>query len=309
MSELLYEKIMKGDWINRGPNGDAIVDNESLLDSMDNCEVIKINNVADYYWKSKQTYWSYETDFPNVAPPFNKFFMEFTIPQEICTHDRGFTDSLITKGMKYGSFFTSKKIEDDENIKWFYNVLHFAAGTNVFLYPAASVMAVSSEGNIIEYDYKFDGKSIEKTFVATMIGEQGKSLNDIFFGDLTSAISQVFLFPELLAISFMHCKNVNVIENKPSRIPGIRNRHKPKITYKTLEIEPMKKVLQTEGDIENNGLKKALHICRGHFKDFREKGLFGRFHDIYWWDSQVRGKIENGMVIKNYDVKTPRGDA
>jgi hypothetical protein len=111
-------------------------------------------------------------------------------------------------------------------------------------------------------------------------------------------------FPALFAISLMHCKNVKKIPRGRGTTPGRRN-HKPcKFTYKVLDIEPMKRVLRTEGQCETVGLKRALHICRGHFKDFSEKGLFGKLHGVYWWDSQVRGNTENGVVFKDYRVHT-----
>ena len=55
------------------------------------------------------------------------------------------------------------------------------------------------------------------------------------------------------------------------------------------------------------GAKKALHICRGHVKDFRrsEKGLFGKYRDLYWWESHVRGTAKAGMVYSDYEVKSP----
>jgi len=31
-------------------------------------------------------------------------------------------------------------------------------------------------------------------------------------------------------------------------------------------------------------------VYRGHFKDYREKGLFGRHKGLFWWSSHVRGK-------------------
>jgi hypothetical protein len=50
------------------------------------------------------------------------------------------------------------------------------------------------------------------------------------------------------------------------------------LKYHTIEIEPMKKVLRHEGRIETEGLKRALHICRGHFAHYpeTEPGLFGK---------------------------------
>jgi len=70
-----------------------------------------------------------------------------------------------------------------------------------------------------------------------------------------------------------------------------------------LEIEPMKKVLKSEGNIDEVGLQRALHICRGHFKDYSNgKGLFGKHKGLYWWDSTVRGTESEGKIIKDYNI-------
>lgn len=115
----------------------------------------------------------------------------------------------------------------------------------------------------------------------------------------------------LLTISFMHCKNV--VQRVVAPPPRLSKRHKERhgrllFSYRVLEIEPMKQVLRAEGRSEEVGLAKALHICRGHFKDYRERGLFGRNKGLYWWDQHVRGSIEAGVAAKDYEVKAPSDD-
>ena len=120
-----------------------------------------------------------------------------------------------------------------------------------------------------------------------------------------SSMSNIHLYPMLLALSFLHCKNVTMRredpchQRKPPKHPGDCQR----LHYHVLDIQPMQKVLHTEGHSHTTGLQKALHICRGHFKDYREKGLFGRNKGLYWWDSQVRGKSTAGITVKDYNVK------
>ena len=70
----------------------------------------------------------------------------------------------------------------------------------------------------------------------------------------------------------------------------------------------MAKILKEQGECETKGLQYALHICRGHFKDFSQsKGLFSRNKGLFWWDPQVRGNREIGGVIKDYKVKSMAG--
>lgn len=118
------------------------------------------------------------------------------------------------------------------------------------------------------------------------------------------------LAPCLMAISFMNCKNVAVSDNEPAtrKKSELRAYRGPMVRYKTLEIEPMKKVLRTEGRSEEVGLKRALHICRGHFSTYSEdKPLFGRSgaHGNFWIPAHVRGTTERGVVVKDYAVQPP----
>jgi len=111
----------------------------------------------------------------------------------------------------------------------------------------------------------------------------------------------------LLTISFMHCKNVDVLEVDPpvklSR-KHLRKHGVPLTTYRVLEIDPMRRILSHDGQAESAGLRQALHICRGHFKTFTEEApLFGRHTGIYWWAEQLRGDPRQGVALKDYRIK------
>jgi hypothetical protein len=112
-------------------------------------------------------------------------------------------------------------------------------------------------------------------------------------------------FNAMLALTFLHCKNVTIeTVNPDKKLQKARTRKGklPLVTYKVLNVIPIQHILKREGKSDEVGLKKAMHICRGHFKDFSEKGLFGKYHGVFWWESQVRGKLEEGQVRKYYKV-------
>ena len=118
------------------------------------------------------------------------------------------------------------------------------------------------------------------------------------------------LLPLAFAISLLHCKNTTVqIQEVPERLQKARQRRgrPPLFRYHVLEIEPMRRILRSEGRSHETGLRRAMHICRGHFKDYRERGLFGKetHKGIYWWDMHVRGSAKDGVVVKDYTVKAP----
>jgi hypothetical protein len=118
-------------------------------------------------------------------------------------------------------------------------------------------------------------------------------------------------FPAFLTLSFMHCKNVTTEAVEPDRDVNRERRKqglKPFVRYHTIDIEPMKRVLRTEGKVESTGLKRALHICRGHFSTYtEERPLFGKLAGTFWVPAHVRGSLEEGAVVSDYKVGSPSG--
>lgn len=244
--------------------------------SLSAAEIFDVQNVHDYYYSFPlgSTF-----SFPNVAPAFESMWFEWESDH---TPDRlmariGVLMQAIKKdhGWDVFSMFFSHHGEDIGPTRYISRFKSDASGQLIEMNGYNSWIKFTPYVKANEYEL------------------------------LTTAMD-VTLQICWLALSFMHCKNVKIIENPPHKSPSGRNKHGPRITFKTLEIEPMKRILREEGGSEKTGLKRALHICRGHFKDFSNgRGLFGRNHGLYWWDSQVRGKFENGIVFKDYAVKPP----
>lgn len=111
-----------------------------------------------------------------------------------------------------------------------------------------------------------------------------------------------------LALSFMHCKNVRIEKGPPipERLSRARDRKgkPPLFRYHTVVIEPARMVAAAQESSGNGiGHEQAIHICRGHFKRFEGRGLFGRHTGTYWWGMHTRGSSERGVVDKDYEVR------
>jgi len=52
------------------------------------------------------------------------------------------------------------------------------------------------------------------------------------------------------------------------------------------------------------GYAKRMHTCRGHFKNYTEKGLFNKFKGIYWWNNHLKGSELLGKIQKDYKIKS-----
>jgi hypothetical protein len=120
-----------------------------------------------------------------------------------------------------------------------------------------------------------------------------------------------WLKPSMLAVSFLHCKNVIVQDNAMDKPLAKKFRVKhgcEPCQWKTLVIQPLKQILQREGGAGQNGtgIQKAMHICRGYFRDYREgRGLFGKYHGQFFMPSVVRGS-RGTLGPRNVVVKAPK---
>jgi hypothetical protein len=47
-----------------------------------------------------------------------------------------------------------------------------------------------------------------------------------------------------------------------------------------------------------------MHICRGHFRDYREgKGLFGKYKQLVWTPMTVRGTRGKDAPAREIEIK------
>jgi hypothetical protein len=283
--KLFYEELLELDYSN------SAEDVKQIVSDLDKAEIFRIQNVADYMMNgTPQEEWSLENDFPNIAPPFEIFWMEYTLLSTL--NSEGIIKNIPDAGNKIGFLFRSKKITHKG---WAMIAAFFCKEKNEIIHgnDMFSLIGVDADGKI--------GKT-DEDLPALMFMFKTPPKNS----EIARSLLQNYIQPVFLAISFLHCKNVKIVKNNPVR-GRRRNRNQPKIDYHTLEIEPMKQILRQEGNSEETGLQRALHICRGHFKDYTNgRGLFGRYRDVFWWDSQVRGHSEAGIVLKDYDIKEPK---
>ncbi len=258
-------------------------------------QVILADNIAKYLFEDNdQEFWDIEKDFPNIAPPFPFTFIEFKEPSYIRS-GRNVT-TLQGRGgkVKSGVLIVASEVDDYKKLnkpRWslsFFVFAKAARGKHPLLLTSLHLFCDEN------------GKAV--------IGERGIPFVLIPGMEIERAPGSApdyLLFVPLLTLSFLHCKNVEIVKQDiPEKLNKARLRRgkHPKIQYHILQIHPIKKILETEGGIGEIGLKRALHICRGHFKDFTGRGLFGKLQGIYWWDAHVRGDAKEGVTLKDYRV-------
>jgi len=276
-----------------------------LLTVLKDAQLVVVDNVAKYYFSNKISDNVLKvSDFPCVMTPFEHTFMEFKMPheykQQTNMEEVGMLMFVTDDIEKYLENFP--EIMNQEGVKYclvsdiFIRQIGWANASLV----VTSVLPIGVDGQIISpnkdfiYGYNtllvdgFDSES-EKNYL------QGMYLNAFF--------------PVLLGLSFMHCRNVKTEEKGPVRQQSRAHKRKtgrPLLRYHVLVIDHMKEVLEREGHVSKKGLKKALHICRGHFATYGMDGkglLFGKHKGRIWVPMHTRGSAEQGIVVKDYDVK------
>jgi len=263
--------------------------------------VLMIDNVAEYFYVgTDQEHWDLKRDFPNLAPPFPQFWCEFKMVRKIHSKECGDVDMtrVMPQGGRVGQLFTVldpkevKMVEVPENTKW-------ALWAELFIDFSQPGITVTGPHGAMLLCVDAEGRITGSPNIQSLVRKEEEKM-------LQAYIS--WLNPALLAVSFLHCKNVQVVENvapKPlQKRYGERHEGSRIAPYKTLVIEPLKQILRTQGGSGQVGLAKAMHICRGHFRDYREgKGLFGKYHQLVWTPAIVRGTKGKEAPPREIEVK------
>jgi hypothetical protein len=275
-----------------------------LAPLLDNPElpVLLIDNVADYYYHgSDQEHWDLASDFPNLAPPFPAFWAEHRMPSHIYSKEKGRSDVAELMGTK-GRVGTLVHTLDPAMIrgegdlppgtKWvLWAELFIDYGMNKHDRPTgphgSTFFTIDAEGRLL-------GRPWIQGFARDEDAEYMRAL-------------MTWFHPTFLAVSFLHCKNVTVNHESVPK-PLAKKWHEKTgqwpAKYQTLIIEPLKQILRREGKSDQVGVAKAMHICRGHFRDYREgRGLFGKYKQLVWTPMTVRGTRGKSAPPREVEVR------
>lgn len=267
------------------------------LDYLRRATVIVADNVAHYlYAVTDQEVWNVETDFPNLAPPFENFWLEHRFPS------RGVS-------REFGAYRLPAAVQD------------MTVGVQVRGQPLADGwravgMVLVAERDVLDFVGVFEWQlDAGGQFTRDAHGQfnfwEGIPRHSPGGTHAANARLSDLLLTTEFAISLMHCQNVRLIGEMPPA--GLSRKFKrrtgqPLTRYRVLDIGPMTTLLDQAGAStgEAGGLQRALHICRGHFKHYGGRGLFGKYPGMFWWPEHWRGTPAHGTVIKRYNVHPPQ---
>lgn len=222
------------------------------------------------------------SDIPNATPPFPKFWVEAKFDK----HRFGMLVHAEDLRKKPTKNLLMVRSEIDLLERWKVSV------RTIIRFNGDRSLLCDSD---IRYSVDGNGKIIVQPELAA--GGPLQSFERFYIGVL------------LTAVSFIHCKNIKLVPVEAPRklVKARAKRGKPPyVKYHTLIIDPMKQILRQEGRATEQGVKRALHVCRGHFRTYSaDRPLFGRVVGTVFVSQHRRGGIERGVVVKDYSIKAP----
>lgn len=276
---------------------------------------IRVQNVTDYLVANEEGVLKTLRSFPSILPPFPFVWMEGTRSKAAgTTNSESITEGclLIRQSANNPDAFPVPNELRMVGAQWimsaFYfvrfndiaNLHHHGISLDKAGFPACIAHIPLDEYGVPAHDQDHGiccrlQLNDMMTKEAAKHGERGNE--EI----LTHFVSFFF------ALSLMHCKNVLIEEVDPANDgqKKRRNRHqRPSISYRVLKIKPMFRTKGTGALV--GGSKPSMHIRRGHFKDYRNsEGLFGKYKDLFWWESTVVAREAKSQVVKSYEVSVP----
>lgn len=271
--------------------------------------------------ESDKEYWDYSKDFPSVVPPFMFTWLEFVPPKTIYTNGNhiDILKGIGAMGCMAQAYLVKdgmgqEVIRDDAMADLIMNRFGMTINRNeeerkcriknaLLSGQVAKWLAIYNVG--FEYKDRLFGNG---AFCAYLDSE-GRIIPNLQQLAVDNSHIGVgggsYVLPFLFSLSLMHAKNTS-LEDRPLPIPIAKKRAKrglPTLQFKTLVVYPMRQVARSQVANGESSTKRAMHLCRGHFKDFRNGGgLFGKYRGLYWWDMHVRGDKAYGQVVKDYSV-------
>jgi hypothetical protein len=279
--------------------GEPVSTEDAPLSELEGIPVIAADDVAAYV-QSLEVGTEIADLVESMAPPFDQFFVEFQrVPNQMGLYAWGAHFRAVSDPAEIAATHPY----DNGYPRWVYMIeTYLEKRKGEPCGPAAlHLCGLAEDGTWFRHS---NGRLYLDYRMANMSAEPPEDANQ----EWNARVAQL-LFPALMALSFMHCKNVTLESVVPSEklSRSYRKRHgRPLVSYGELRIDPIRKVLEQQRKGVGGSLRKALHLCRGHFKTFTaDSPLLGHATGTYWWAPQVRGAASAGVTLKDYRVEAP----
>lgn len=230
-------------------------------------------------------------DIPNLVPPFASYWYEWR-----------WSDPDLRKighriaGALVESYEVPEKERADKGHRWEITLLPFLLDyQDRIFHPIFRPVAYTTEaGDLVSCTI------VDSPFARNVTyAPDERAMRDLSLAVLT---------PTLIGLTFLNCRNVELIDAAPAP-PKLNKAHHKRTgkwlsRYKLIEITPMSRIIRkTEGETGNEHKARSLHVVRGHFKRYQDRGLFGRVKGTFFWHQQARGSMAGGEIKADYRIR------
>lgn len=296
----LYDTLLKSDVTRQNY---LTSDPFSIADVLPQAVRYDIANVALYYWQNDKTYWDIAepAHFPSLAPPHPYTWLEYKMPTRLKLESgEKYAPQLAKERMGCLVTAIDRKAGDGDfspytdETKWVLEGYIFIAPgrgrANNRLHAAliegamGFYIPVNGDGSLGGYT---DESGPFRVIVPTLRDR----------ATLSTSVAQ-HAKPFLLTFAFLSCNNVLIVDHDPrprGKRSGKRKKRRQPVSYRTLEIAPLRDVLRVRGKTSRpTGRRlRSVSITRGHFRTYTESGkLFGKYTGRFWIPSHVKGRGE-----------------
>lgn len=289
---------------------------------------IDVSNVLSYVYQTRLEDSVASEELFNVAPPFEYMFVEASVPSYMRT-PKGVlpkTNSIGRYGVYVGSGDFSAEEDPARSIadelgrwkcagvegmdlseaRWLLRLRPYIETVKGSVYGPLGVafVTVRGDGSIVTVGGG-DGYHVNTLGIRPWNAPEGASQTEV-----AGSLRDDILDPMLYAFLFLHAGNVELVANDPPQKASRKHERRygrPLTRYYTLDIEPFKEVLEREGGAATEGLRKALHLCRGHFR--RPKNSPPDAPQTQWVRSHMRGSTLSGEIRKDYRLGVGETDS
>ena len=298
-------------------------------------EITKVNiqDVADFYYMGCDKEVFLIEDYQTCVPPWVMTYLEWRIPDFSYSKEMGTTPLKSDKSFYVGHLVTNMHIKEKVKIPKNYGkyidetsreivrntfgiltqdegIEGYDVGWIVYITTYCftySYEQISTSGFFLAKDGRpiiLNRPEQDKVFIPMSMNTKYPNFEKNFkrLHQMCVDLNKI----ALMAFTFCNCKNIEIVENLVSRQVrrNLERHNQPIEKFYTLEIKSMRRIIDKIRIEHNTGIKKALHLCRGHFKTYTaENPLLGKFTGTYWWDMHTRGNKEYGTINKDYLIK------
>jgi hypothetical protein len=251
-----------------------------------------IDNVAQMVNASGKDHWGIVKDFPCPRPPSDNMWMEWKDNGIDCTGKQ------VSEPARIGMHVITI-IAAEEKTKTFLQ-----------MYPTLPENAYWAVVFLSFFQTHKNNRSIAGPVFSVLLDRQGNILSDVVVATLNGGKVDIKredkweneIITPLLALSFCNCKNIvtDVIRPVDAIAKNRAKANRPCLTFKVLSIQTAVNGLRISAGCSD--IRKAMHICRGHFAVYDERPLFGKYKGRFWVPQHVKGSSQEGVVVKEYSV-------